>query len=72
VPSLRGRIEYWVSPLNKKLFAIDTHWQNEKSVFSSGFSLGISTIIWGKSYALELFANSNSSSSSYSTAWLFL
>jgi hypothetical protein len=51
VPALRRGHELGVPPQIRKLSAIDTHLGKEKSVFSSGVSLCISTTLQGRSNA---------------------
>lgn len=54
---LQGQVR-WDPTLNKKLFTTDTCWQREKSVFSNGPSLGISTVprsSWPTQHELHVF-----------------
>ena len=57
VSALRGGSGHGVPPLTKKLFAIDTCWQMEKSVFLYRMSLGISTILQGRAHTKDNLTN---------------
>lgn len=56
-PALRGRSGHGILTLTKKLFAIDTCWQMEKSVFLYRMSLGISTILQGRAHTKDNLTN---------------
>ena len=72
VPSLIGESGHWVSPLTKKLFAIETYWQWEKSVFFNGVSLGISTTLQGRPPGSRAVGQHNTNSMFVFLVWFCL